>query len=58
MKAIETLNDIASKATQEMEERRSLMFAEEAAGYVLQAYGRERALVILRSIAQHIEDHG
>ena len=52
------LDQLASKAIQAHEERRSKMFAEESAGYLLQVYGREKAVYILRSLAQHIEDYG
>ena len=53
----QSLDDLASKAIQAQEERRSILFAEEAAGYVLQVHGREKTLAILRQIAQHIEDY-
>ena len=52
------LNKLAEEAKQAMEEHRSLLFAEEAAGYVLQVYGRDRALKRLTAIVDHIRDHG
>lgn len=52
------LDRIAEAAVRLQEERRSKLFAEEAAGYLAQVYGGHEAALILRGLAQHLEDFG
>lgn len=55
---IRILNEQSLDAIIKHEQRRSLIFAEEAAGYLAEVYGGGEAVRILRALAQHIEDYG
>lgn len=55
---IRLLNEQSIEAIVKHEQRRSLVFAEEAAGYLAEVYGTEESVRILRELAKHIEDHG
>lgn len=52
------LNEQAIEASLKVLERRATIFAEEAAGNLLETFGRDESVRILRDIAQHIEDYG
>lgn len=52
------LDKLTEAAIRLQEERRSKLFAEEAAGYLAQVYGGHDAALILRGLAQHLEDFG
>ena len=52
------LDKLTEAAIRLHEERRSKMFAEEAAAYLAQVYGGHDAALILRGLAQHLEDFG
>jgi len=51
-------DDLSMDAIVAHGKRRSILFAEESAGYLLQEHGRVESVSILRSLAQHIEDYG
>jgi len=53
-----TLDELSIEAIVAHGKRRSILFAEESAGYLLQEHGRVESVSILRSLAQHIEDYG
>ena len=52
------LDKLSQDAIEKHGKRRSILFAEESAGYLLQEHGRDEAASILRKLAEHIEDYG
>lgn len=52
------LDSYVRQAVQLRKELRAKIFAEEAAGNLAEAFGTKDAVLILRGLAQHLEDFG
>ena len=52
------LNEQAIEAVLKYEQRKAMIFIDAASQDVLETFGRDESVRILRQIAQHIEEYG